>query len=154
MNRWVAIAGAAVAAVVLFVLLRPGGGDDDATDTTTTTTPTTTAASTTTGTTEPPQAPPPPQPPAPPPVTVIGVNVRGGTPVGGIKRATVAKNRRVAIVVRSDVADHIHLHGYDLISDVAPGRPARLRFRATVPGRFEVELEERGVQIVDLRVRP
>ena len=85
---------------------------------------------------------------------MIGVTVRGGTPVNGIKRVTVARNRRVVIVVRSDVADHIHLHGYDIMRDVAPGQPGRIRFRATAPGRFEVELEDRGVQLIDLRVRP
>ena len=36
--------------------------------------------------------------------------------------------------------------------DVAPGKPARLPFKATIPGRFEVELEDRGVQIADITV--
>ena len=56
--------------------------------------------------------------------------------------------------VRSNVADHVHVHGYDLMRDVAPGKPAELTFRATIPGRFEVELEERGLQIAELTVRP
>ncbi len=58
------------------------------------------------------------------------------------------------LVVRADVSDHVHLHGYDLMADVAPGAPARLRFTADVPGRFEVELEDLGVPIADLQVRP
>jgi hypothetical protein len=56
--------------------------------------------------------------------------------------------------VRADVSDHVHLHGYDIMRDVSPGRPARLRFRATIPGRFEVELEDRRLQIAQLEVRP
>jgi hypothetical protein len=36
--------------------------------------------------------------------------------------------------------------------DVAPGKSARLPFKATIPGRFEVELEDRGVQIADITV--
>jgi hypothetical protein len=60
----------------------------------------------------------------------------------------------VRLLVRSDVADHVHLHGYDIFRDVAPGAPARLAFRATVPGRFEVELEDRGIQIAELQVTP
>ena len=33
---------------------------------------------------------------------------------------------RVVLVVRADVADHVHLHGYDVMRDVAPGKPGRL----------------------------
>jgi heme/copper-type cytochrome/quinol oxidase subunit 2 len=84
----------------------------------------------------------------------VAIAIRGGRPVGGIRRVTVAKNRQVVLVVRSDVADHMHLHGYDVMRDVAPGAPAQLRFRATIPGRFEVELEDRGLQIADITVTP
>jgi len=58
------------------------------------------------------------------------------------------------LIVRSDVADHVHLHGYDIMRDVAPGMPARLPFKATITGRFEVELEDRGVPIADITVTP
>ena len=75
-----------------------------------------------------------------------------GAAKGGIVRETVEKNDRVVLVVTSDVADKVHLHGYDASRDVAPGKPARLPF-ATIPGRFEVELEDRGVQIADIAVR-
>lgn len=77
-----------------------------------------------------------------------------GAPQGGIVRETVEKDERVVLVVTSDVADEVHLHGYDVTRDVAPGKPARLPFKATIPGRFEVELEDRGVQIADITVQP
>jgi hypothetical protein len=80
--------------------------------------------------------------------------VVNGAPTGGIVREKVNKNDRVVLIVRSDVADHIHLHGYDIMLDVAPGKPARLPFKAAIPGRFEVELEDRGVQIADITVNP
>jgi hypothetical protein len=83
---------------------------------------------------------------------VIRIAVVNAAPKGGIVRETVQKGDRVVLVVTSDVSDHIHLHGYDIMRDVAPGRPARLPFRATVPGRFEVELEDRGVPIADITV--
>jgi hypothetical protein len=86
--------------------------------------------------------------------TVLRVRVVGGVPKSGIVRKTVDKGDRVVIVVTSDVADEVHLHGYDIMSNVAAGGSARLRFRATLPGRFEVELEDRGVQIADLTVQP
>lgn len=128
-------------------LLASCGGDDGesaATTTETTTTSETTTTTTTTETTRPP-------PPGP---TEIRIVVVDGAPKGGIVREKVEKNDRVVLIVRSDVPDHVHLHGYDIMRDVAPGKPARLPFKATIPGRFEVELEDRGVQIADITVTP
>jgi hypothetical protein len=105
----------------------------------------------------PPPAPPPPAPPPAPPepeVTTVRIVVRGGKVAGGLKRATIDQHKRAVIVVSSDVADDVHLHGYDESVDVAPGKPARLVFVASIPGRFEVELEDRGLQIADIKVRP
>lgn len=91
-------------------------------------------------------------PPADPAATRIFVE--GGRPVGGIKRMTARRGDRVAIVVRSDVPEVVHLHGYDIERPVGPGKPAQLRFVAEVTGRFELELEESGVGIGDLSVTP
>ena len=74
--------------------------------------------------------------------TTITIVVKNAAPDGGIKRATVAKGDNVVLVVHSDVADEIHLHGYNLSTDVAAGgvathplrrhraRPVRGRARA------------------------
>jgi hypothetical protein len=80
--------------------------------------------------------------------------VRGGRPVDGIARATANEGDSVLVIVRSDVADHVHVHGYDLMGDVGPGSPARMQFRASLTGRFEIELEDRGQQIAQLTVVP
>ena len=93
------------------------------------------------------------EPAAPEPVRLT-VRIQGGRPVGGLARAEARKDASIILVVRSDVADHIHVHGYDLMADVAPGRPARMQFRATLTGRFEVELEDRRQQIAQLTVVP
>ena len=123
-----------------------GCGSDDSTtasstetttETTTTETETTTTDTTTTSSEKP---------------TVVSIVVVNAAPQGGIVRQTVNKGDRVVLVVKSDVADEIHLHGYDLSRDVTAGGTARLPFTATLPGRFEVELESRGVQIADLTV--
>jgi hypothetical protein len=71
-----------------------------------------------------------------------------------LDRLTVPKDTRVQIVVIADVADHVHVHGYDLMSDVAPGSPAVVNFAAKLSGRFEIELEDRGRQIAQLTVQP
>jgi ABC-type glycerol-3-phosphate transport system substrate-binding protein len=126
------------------LLLASCGGDDEetgATTMTTTTQPTTTEPTTTT------------TPPPPPGPTEIRIVVANGAPQGGIVRESVDKGDRVVLIVRSDVPDHVHLHGYDIMRDVAPGMPARLPFRATIRGRFEVELEDRGLQIADITVQ-
>ncbi|HET8873880.1 MAG TPA: hypothetical protein VFM83_09355 [Gaiellaceae bacterium] len=133
------VAAAVIVAAGLFIVLRPDNGNDNASGSTTTTS-TTTAASTTTSTT-------PPAPPAPPPPVNVRIVVRGGEPVGGIRNVTVSKGRRVVLIVNSDVADEVHLHGYNLKRDVEPGTPARLPFRATINGTVEVELEQRGVPL-------
>ena len=85
---------------------------------------------------------------------VVRITVTNGLPAGGIVRQSVSEGDRVVIVVNSDVADEIHLHGYDLKKDVTVGGTARIPFRATIPGRFEVELEQRGTQIAELTVNP
>jgi nitrous oxide reductase len=86
--------------------------------------------------------------------TVVRIVIENGAPKGGIVRQTVDKGDLVLLVVQSDVADEIHLHGYDISRDVAAGGTARITFTATLPGRFEVELEDHGVQIADLTVEP
>ena len=84
---------------------------------------------------------------------MIAIDVKGGKPVGGITHATAEKGETVTIVVRSDVADEVHLHGYDLHRDVGAGGAASIRFTADIAGSFEAELENRGLQILDLSVR-
>jgi heme/copper-type cytochrome/quinol oxidase subunit 2 len=126
-----------------------------ATESTTTeqaTTEVTTPESTTTApaTTEPP---PTTTAPAQPEVITIRIAV-GPEGVESIRRFSVRKGREVEIVVRSALTDHVHVHGYDLMADVAPGAPATIRFTADVPGRFEIELEDRGLPIAELEVRP
>lgn len=147
MTRALIAAAGIAAAVVLFLVLRPD--DDDSANPPPPPAPPTTP---TTVSTQPPL--PRTTPPPRPAVVQVPIVVRGGRPAGGIRRVTVAKDRRVVLVVRSDAADHVHLHGYDVMRDVGPGAPARLAFRATIPGRFEVELEDRGLQIADVTVRP
>lgn len=88
------------------------------------------------------------------PATAVAITVAGGRPVGGIVRVTVDRGERVRLRVRSDLADEVHLHGYDVEWDVGPGRVKTVVVEAAVPGRFELELHETGTQIGELTVRP
>ena len=57
-------------------------------------------------------------------------------------------------MVESDVADHVHLHGYDVSQDVAAGGKVEFDVPATIEGVFEVELEDRVVPLAEITVRP
>jgi len=81
----------------------------------------------------------------------IQVSYAGGTITGG-GRVPVKEGTSVTLEVTSDVADEVHVHGYDLMQDVTPGAPATITFDATIPGVFEVELEELGRQLLTLQV--
>ncbi|MDQ4069417.1 MAG: hypothetical protein M3203_08105 [Actinomycetota bacterium] len=84
--------------------------------------------------------------------TVLSVTVRGGA-VEGASRQRATLNQPVTIRVTSDVADEVHVHGYDRTAEVAPGRPAELTFVANIPGVFEVELERSHRLLFTMEVR-
>lgn len=146
MNKVVLVLAGAAILVALFLVLRPDDETDEAVTPPPPPTETTTGTGTTTRTTT--------TRPKPAGPTPIRITVRGGRVIGGLERARLDRGEQAVLIVRSDVSDHVHLHGYDIMRDVAPGAPARLRFRATIPGRFEVELEDRGLQIAQVEVRP
>jgi heme/copper-type cytochrome/quinol oxidase subunit 2 len=136
--RKVALIAAGLGLIVsLYFALSPGGDDE--------TTPTTTAAQTTTAATT--------TAPAEPQVVRISVSVPGDK-APTVKHFTIQQGRQVVFVVESELADEVHLHGYDLSADVAPGAPATIRFKATAPGLFEAELESRSLPIAEIEVRP
>jgi FtsP/CotA-like multicopper oxidase with cupredoxin domain len=122
---------ALVVAVVAFIVAQPGddGDEQPSSGTTQTQTPAGNGAATETET----QA----QQPAEPLVTRI--NVKGGVIDGDVRSIKVANGDTVRIVVSSDVPDEIHLHGYDIEKEAAPGKPARFKFKATLEGAFELE---------------
>jgi heme/copper-type cytochrome/quinol oxidase subunit 2 len=66
----------------------------------------------------------------------------------------VTEGETVRFRVRSDTADHVHVHGYDLLQDVTPGKTVTMSFKATITGIFEIELEAAGKEIARLKVEP
>jgi hypothetical protein len=85
---------------------------------------------------------------------LVHLVVKGGKPVGGIRKITVAKGKPVRFDVTSDVSDEIHVHGYNFKKDVAPGHPVSFDFPAKIDGVFVIELESRSEQIASLEVTP
>ena len=82
----------------------------------------------------------------------IEVQVSGGQVSGDTGRVPVAAGQHVTLVLTSDVADEVHVHGYDLGAELSPGQPTEIAFDATIPGVFEVELHEAGTQLLSLQV--
>jgi hypothetical protein len=82
------------------------------------------------------------------------VIVRDGEPVGGVKELEYDAGDEIRFEVSSDVADEVHVHGYDLMQDVPAGGTVSFDFPAEIEGIFEVELEGLGEQIAELRVNP
>lgn len=140
-----------------FALAGCGGDDTDAAspETDTSTQPTMTATTPTeTQTTPTETAPTETTTPAKPAPQTITIRVVGGVPQGGIARPKVKKGDRVVIVVRTDAGEEVHMHGYDIERTVTPGKPVRLPFTATIPGRFEVELHHPDSVLAVVEVRP
>jgi hypothetical protein len=140
--RWPVIVASVIAVVVLFVILRPDDGDDSIGVGTRTTSPTpsTPGSPSPTGSPE-------------PRGTVVEVTFRDGA-VQGPTRFTVTQGEEVRILVRAGITDEVHLHGYDLRADVAPGDPARIDFVADVAGVFECGLEDTGTLLFQLEIVP
>lgn len=86
------------------------------------------------------------------PSQTISVEIVGGQPVGGHQRVDVGLDSVVAILVTSDTAEEVHVHGYDILHPVAAGQPSEFSFPAEIPGVFEVELEGSGRLLLQLTV--
>ena len=82
------------------------------------------------------------------------IEVKDANPVGGVKKLTYKKGGRIDITVKSDTADEVHFHGYDIGKDVEAGGSVHFDVPATIDGDFEMELEQHKEQIADVRVEP
>ncbi|HEU5253044.1 MAG TPA: hypothetical protein VFU16_06940 [Solirubrobacterales bacterium] len=80
--------------------------------------------------------------------------VRDGEPVGGVQELEYSAGEQVRFRVSSDAAEEVHVHGYDISKEVPAGGTVEFDFPAELEGIYEAEIEELGVQIVELRVNP
>ncbi len=141
--RKVALIAAVLGLLLSFFLALWPGDDEDAAPT-----------MATEATTAPEPTTPPPAPTTRPPDAVTFRIFVPSDTAPTVRRYSVKQHRQVVLVVRAELTDEVHLHGYDLTADVAPGQPATIRFAATAPGRFGLELEDRGLEFAELEVRP
>jgi len=143
------LAVAVVILVVAFLALRPSADDPETTADAPTATPTMTDTPTSEAElTE--ETPTPTATPTPKPTVDPGPLLTGRT----VRKIRVDKGDTVRFRVRSPQDDEVHVHGYDIKKDVKADQTASMSFKATIDGIFEIEFEEQGKQIAELRVDP
>ena len=82
------------------------------------------------------------------------IEVKNAKPVGGVQTLTYKKGKTIHLTVKSDTADEVHFHGYDVHKDVAKGGSVQFKFPATIDGEFIVELEEHKQTLANIKVEP
>jgi hypothetical protein len=85
------------------------------------------------------------------PATIV---VRNAKPVGGVKDVTFKKGGTIDLTIKSDTADEVHFHGYDVHKDVPKGGSVRFKFPAKIDGKFIVELEQHKQTLANVTVEP
>lgn len=93
-----------------------------------------------------------PSPHSPAPGSVASVLYVEGIAITKTGTVTVDVGSRVTLRVVSDVADEVHLHGYDRRIDAAPSQEVGLTFTADTPGLFTVELENAQAELIEFEV--
>jgi len=82
------------------------------------------------------------------------IRIEGGKPAGGSTTFRVKQGDTVVFSISSDTEGEVHLHGYDLEEEIAPGKTATLTFTANATGRFLIEVEETEAELGFLEVQP
>jgi heme/copper-type cytochrome/quinol oxidase subunit 2 len=81
--------------------------------------------------------------------TVSGTHVSGPSVISALQGYPVTVQ-----LSGVDSPDQLHLHGYELRTEVLPGQTASLNFTAKHSGVFELELHELRLPIARLEVYP
>lgn len=88
----------------------------------------------------------------PPNGTVVSVLFEQGRLVQKSDQVEVERGSTVFLAVSTDVADDIHLHGYERMAPTTPGDQAVLEFTADRSGVYTAELERSGVRLLEVTV--
>jgi len=67
---------------------------------------------------------------------------------------TFSEGETVRFRVRSGADEEVHVHGYDITKDVKAGETASFSFKAEITGIFEIEFEQSGTLLAQLKVVP
>ena len=83
----------------------------------------------------------------------IQVAVKDGKVTPATHREPVSKGDTVKLIVTTDTADAVHVHGVDIEKATSPGKPVTITFVAKDPGIYDVETHDSGLQLLQLEVR-
>jgi hypothetical protein len=144
-QRLTYLAIAVVIAVVAVVLLTTGGPDEAGEQTVSTPTATPASGAAEEEAAEPTATATPAATPRPRPPLLVQ---------GRPRTLRFTEGERIAFRVRAQQADHVHVHGFDRLKDVAAGQTVTFSFPANITGIYEVELEDAGILLGHLRVDP
>ena len=89
--------------------------------------------------------------PAPPAIRIIEVAYTGGKVVTADSRVQTTLGEKIILRISSDVAEQIHVHGYDVYADVPAGGSVDVALTMTLSGGYQVELHEAGRPLLQLR---
>lgn len=70
--------------------------------------------------------------------------------VTGGGRISVPLGETVTLRFTSDVADEVHIHGYDIFVELEPGATVETSFVADIPGVVELETHNGGLVLANL----
>jgi hypothetical protein len=85
--------------------------------------------------------------------TEIVVSVTNGKVRPATHRVKVTKDTHIRLLVTSDKADEVHVHGYNIERPLPAGKQTTIEFVANQVGLFEIETHVSGLQLVQLEVR-
>jgi hypothetical protein len=82
----------------------------------------------------------------------LGITVAGGTVSPLEANIQVKVGQRIRVTAVSDVAESIHIHGYDITLTLPPAVPGEISFTANQIGVFNIETHESGKLVATLIV--
>ena len=87
----------------------------------------------------------------------FNMTIEGGELAGDESTLTVNQNDTVTIDWTSDMPLLVHLHGYNIETQLEPGMAASMEFVADATGRYDIAIHAAGVHesvIATLEVKP
>ena len=85
---------------------------------------------------------------------IFDLEIKDGRLASGKSVIQVHRGEQVVLRFKSNTADELHLHGYDLYARISPQETAVLEFSANRTGRFTMELHQAQSELGALEVYP
>ncbi|MDX6237015.1 MAG: hypothetical protein QOG10_1830 [Kribbellaceae bacterium] len=91
-------------------------------------------------------------PSAPQADVTINVTIANGKVNPNGATIQVKAGQTVLVTAVSDTAEELHIHGYNKLLELSPGKPASVKFTANMKGTFEMETHKSGKLVAKLAV--